>query len=104
MRRPVTWIAACAALKLASLICTPVTDYAVFCRSHVHRGLDEALALFRASALLELGMDSADGTGAALAWPMIRSAAALLTDLHEVAEARLTARHEHGANVPTPGA
>ena len=23
---------------------------------------------------------------------------------HEVAEARLTARHEHGANVPTPGA
>ena len=81
-------ITACAALKIASRIAPPVTDYAVFCRSHVHRGLDEALAQFHASALLELGMDSADGTGAALAWPMIRSAAALLTDLHETAEAR----------------
>ncbi|RQO55462.1 nicotinate-nucleotide--dimethylbenzimidazole phosphoribosyltransferase [Paucibacter sp. KBW04] len=79
---------ACAALKLASRIAAPVTDYAVFCRSHVHRGLDEALALFHASALLELGMDSADGTGAALAWPMIRSAAALLTDLHEATDPR----------------
>ena len=85
-------ITACAALKIAALIAAPVTDYAVFCRSHVHRGLDEALALFHASALLELGMDSADGTGAALAWPMIRSAAALLTDLHEVAEARTAQR------------
>lgn len=79
-------ISACAALKVAARIATPVTDYAVFCRSHVHRGLDEALALFHASALLELGMDSADGTGAALAWPMIRSAAALLTELHEIVE------------------
>lgn len=79
-------MAACAALKLASLIAAPVTDYAVFCRSHGHRGLDEALALFHASALLELGMESVDGTGAALAWPLIRSAAALLTDLHEVAD------------------
>jgi len=95
-------ITACAALRLASLICAPVTDYAVFCRSHVHRGLDEALALFHASALLELGMDSADGTGAALAWPMIRAAAALLTDLHEVAEARIAPRP--GAQLPTLGA
>lgn len=92
-------IAACAALRIASLVCAPVTDYAVFCRSHVHRGLDEALAQFRASALLELGMDSADGTGAALAWPMIRSAAALLTDLHEVAEARVSPRP--GTFIPT---
>jgi nicotinate-nucleotide--dimethylbenzimidazole phosphoribosyltransferase len=49
-------------------------------------------------------MDSADGTGAALAWPMIRSAAALLTDLHEVAEARLSKRPEPGAMLPTLGA
>ncbi len=79
-------VAACAALKLASMIAAPVTDYAVFCRSHAHRGLDEAMALFHASALLELGMDGADGTGAALAWPLIRSAAALLSDLHEVSD------------------
>lgn len=74
-------MAACAALKVAALIAPPVTDYAVFCRSNTHRGLDEAMALFHASALLEFGMESADGTGAALAWPLIRSAAALLSEV-----------------------
>ncbi|MBL8306356.1 MAG: nicotinate-nucleotide--dimethylbenzimidazole phosphoribosyltransferase [Rubrivivax sp.] len=72
---------ACAALMLASRIAQPVTDYCMFCRSHSHLGLDQALNLFRASALLELGMDSTDGTGAALAWPMVRCAAALLTEV-----------------------
>jgi nicotinate-nucleotide--dimethylbenzimidazole phosphoribosyltransferase len=74
-------MAACAALMLASRIATPVTDYCVFCRSHTHRGLDKALHLFRASAVLELGMESTDGTGATLAWPMVSSAAALLTEV-----------------------
>jgi len=53
----------------------------VFCRSHGHHGLDRAMALFQASALLELGMQATDGTGAALAWPLVRSAAALLTEV-----------------------
>ncbi len=74
---------ACAALMVASRIAAPVTDYCVFVRSHSHRGLDQALHLFRASALLELGMDSTDGTGAALAWPLVKSAAALLTEVAE---------------------
>jgi nicotinate-nucleotide--dimethylbenzimidazole phosphoribosyltransferase len=74
---------ACAALMLASRIATPVTDYCVFCRSHGGRGLSNALHLFRASALLELGLDSLDGTGAALAWPLVRSAAALLSEVAE---------------------
>ncbi|MBK8525871.1 MAG: nicotinate-nucleotide--dimethylbenzimidazole phosphoribosyltransferase [Rubrivivax sp.] len=72
---------ACAALMVASKIAPPVTDYCVFCRSHSHHGLDQALSLFGASALLELGMESMDGTGATLAWPMIRCAAALLGDV-----------------------
>ena len=76
-------MAACAALLVASRIAMPATDYCVFCRSHNHRGLDQALNLFRASALLELGMESTDGTGAALAWPLVRSAAALLTEVAE---------------------
>jgi nicotinate-nucleotide--dimethylbenzimidazole phosphoribosyltransferase len=45
--------------------------------------LDQALNLFRASALLELGMESTDGTGAALAWPLVKCAAALLTEVAE---------------------
>ena len=76
-------MAACAALMVASRIAPAVTDYCVFSRSHAHPGLDHALALFSASALLELGMDSIDGTGATLAWPLIVSAAALLTEVAE---------------------
>ncbi len=74
---------ACAALMVASRIAPAVTDYCVYCRSHSHGGLDQALSLFQATALLELGMESTDGTGATLAWPLIRSAAALLTEVAE---------------------
>ena len=74
---------ACAALMIAARIAPAVTDYCVYCRSHSHQGLDQALALFHASALLELGMESTDGTGATLAWPLVRSAAALLTEVAE---------------------
>ena len=85
---------ACAALMAAARIAPPVTDYCVFCRSHTHLGLDQALNLFRASALLELGMDSTDGTGATLAWPLVKSAGALLT---EVADGE-----DPGPTRPTP--
>ena len=78
---------ACAALMVASRIAPAVTDYCVYCRSHSHHGLDQALSLFHASALLELGMESTDGTGATLAWPLVRSAAALLTEVAEGEEA-----------------
>jgi nicotinate-nucleotide--dimethylbenzimidazole phosphoribosyltransferase len=81
-------ITACAALKIAVRIAPPVTDYALFCRSNSHRGLDEALATFHASALLELGMESIDGTGAAIAWPMLRSAMSLLIDPRDVPDSQ----------------
>jgi nicotinate-nucleotide--dimethylbenzimidazole phosphoribosyltransferase len=76
-------MAACAALLVASRIAAPVTDYSLFTRSHGDAGLDHALGLFNASALLELGMESIDGTGATLAWPLIRASAALLSDVVE---------------------
>jgi nicotinate-nucleotide--dimethylbenzimidazole phosphoribosyltransferase len=74
---------ACAALMVAARIAAPVTDYCVFCRSHSHMGLDVALDLFHTTALLELGMESTDGTGATLAWPLVRAAAALLSEVAE---------------------
>jgi len=72
---------ACAALMVASRLAPGVTDYCVHTRSHGHKGLDEALALFSTQALLELGIESIDGTGATLAWPLVRSAAALLSEV-----------------------
>jgi len=74
---------ACAALMVASRIAPAVTDYCIYCRSHSHQGLDIALSLFHTTALLELGMESMDGTGATLAWPLVKSAAALLTEVAE---------------------
>jgi nicotinate-nucleotide--dimethylbenzimidazole phosphoribosyltransferase len=76
-------MAACAALLVASKLAPGITDYCVFTRSQQNDGLDQALNLFHASALLELGMNSVDGCGAALAWPLITSAAALLTQVAE---------------------
>jgi nicotinate-nucleotide--dimethylbenzimidazole phosphoribosyltransferase len=92
---------ACAALMVAARIAPPATDYCVFCRSHGHHGLDYALNLFSASALLELGMESTDGTGATLAWPLLRAAASLLT---EVAEGEDPGPSNFGDTGNVPGA
>jgi nicotinate-nucleotide--dimethylbenzimidazole phosphoribosyltransferase len=74
---------ACAALLVASRIAAPVTDYCVFARSHSRQGLSVALQHFNAGPLLELGLESLDGTGAALAWPLVNAACALLTEVAE---------------------
>lgn len=74
---------AVAALMVATRINPAVADFCIFSRSNNHPGLDRALALFKSTALLELGMDSIDGTGTSLVWPMLLSAAALLTDVVE---------------------
>ena len=86
---------ACAALLVATRIAAPVTDYVVFCRSHGHRGLDQALDLFQASALLELGLECTDGSGATLAWPLVHSAAALLSEVSD--------GDETGTTLPSTG-
>ena len=74
-------LAACAALWVAARIAEPVTDYVVFCRSSPHPGLTRALTLLQGRPLLDIGLDALDGTGACLSWPLVRSAAAALTDM-----------------------
>jgi nicotinate-nucleotide--dimethylbenzimidazole phosphoribosyltransferase len=87
-------VPACAALIVASRIAPAVADYSVFARSHSHQGLDHVLDALNATPLMDIGMQSTDGTGATLAWPLIRSAAALLS---EVAEGE-----EPGPTLPAP--
>jgi nicotinate-nucleotide--dimethylbenzimidazole phosphoribosyltransferase len=79
-------MAACAALIVATHIAGPITDYAVFCRSSDHAGLDAVLAGFQSTALLALGMNSLDGTGIALSWPLVNAAASLLTEVIDTVE------------------
>jgi nicotinate-nucleotide--dimethylbenzimidazole phosphoribosyltransferase len=103
-------ISACAALLVASRIAEPVIDYCVFCRSHSHQGLDRAMQLFGASAVLELGMDSTDGTSATLVWPLIKAAAALLTEVLDAddqaaaEEASRAGGDTVSASISSPGA
>lgn len=78
---------ACAAFLVAAQVAPEVKAYGVFCHSHNHDGLQRAHALLEAAPMLELGLESIDGTGAALAWPLLQSAAALLTDVAEGEEA-----------------
>ena len=79
-------LTAFAALMVASRLSPAVTDYCLFCRSNSRLGIDEALAQFKAAALLEVGIESADGTGATLAWPLVRTAGALLSEVKEAGE------------------
>lgn len=83
-------LSACAALVVAARIAGPVTDYCVFCRSTAHQGLDTTLRGFETAALLELGLESVDGTGIALSWPLLQAAASLLTEVHDSLEANIT--------------
>lgn len=76
-------LAACAALCVAQRVDAAVIDYVLFTRSHGHHGLDLAFGLFHASSLLELGLASIDGTGTALAWPLVNSAALLLSGVKD---------------------
>ncbi|MFN4116382.1 MAG: nicotinate-nucleotide--dimethylbenzimidazole phosphoribosyltransferase, partial [Inhella sp.] len=94
---------ACAALRVAASIAAPVTDYAVFCRSSTEPGLDMALQGFHAGALLELGLATTDGMGGAVAWPLIRSAAALLSEVHDAVQTpALTAAQPVASEEPEP--
>jgi nicotinate-nucleotide--dimethylbenzimidazole phosphoribosyltransferase len=79
-------LSACAALIVAARIGGPVTDYCVFCRSTGHHGLDATLRGFQTTALLELGLESIDGTGIALSWPLVQAAASLLTEVHDAVD------------------
>ncbi|WP_054022894.1 nicotinate-nucleotide--dimethylbenzimidazole phosphoribosyltransferase, partial [Piscinibacter sakaiensis] len=84
-------MAACAAFHVATRLAPETRPYGLFCHSHGHPGLQRAQALLDGGPMLELGLNSQDGTGAVLAWPLIRSAAALLAEVAEPDEAPRTA-------------
>ncbi len=69
--------AALAAIRLQP----SVADYCIFAHRSVEKGHDLALAAAGAAPLLDLSMRLGEGTGALLAIPLIRAAAALLTDV-----------------------
>ena len=69
--------AALAAVRLAPAL----GDYLVFAHRSAEPGHEMVLDALDASPLLDLGMRLGEGTGAILAWPILCSAAAMLSDM-----------------------
>lgn len=70
-----------AAALVAARIAPAFVDYAVFCHVSAEAGHRTQLAALEASPLLSLELRLGEGTGAALAWPLVRAACAFLNEM-----------------------
>jgi nicotinate-nucleotide--dimethylbenzimidazole phosphoribosyltransferase len=70
-----------AALRVAHAFNPTVLDYCVFAHTSEEHGHAAMLRQFDAAPLLSLGMRLGKGTGAALAYPLVRAAALFLTEM-----------------------
>lgn len=72
----------CGAAALAAIRLSPAAaDYCLFAHRSAERGHVLMLQAMGAEPLLDLGLRLGEGTGALLALPLVRAAAALLTDV-----------------------
>ena len=69
------------ALLAASRIAPHIREYCVFCHKSVEPGHLAQLHDLGADPLLDLGLRLGEGTGAALAWPVIGAAVAFLNEM-----------------------
>ncbi|MDK9723953.1 MAG: nicotinate-nucleotide--dimethylbenzimidazole phosphoribosyltransferase [Sterolibacteriaceae bacterium MAG5] len=70
-----------AAALVAARLQPAFLDYAVFCHASAEPGNRAQLASFGAKPLVDLGLRLGEGTGAALAWPLLRAAGAFLNEM-----------------------
>lgn len=81
--------AALAAVRLAPAL----VDYLVFAHRSAEPGHGVVLDALGASPLLDLGMRLGEGTGTLLAWPILRCAAAMLSDMASFESAGVSGRN-----------
>jgi len=70
-----------AAVLVASALQPAVLERCVFAHRSGERGHTLMLAHLKAEPLLDLGLRLGEGSGAALAWPLLQSACALLREM-----------------------
>jgi len=70
-----------AALLVAARIAPEILGYAIFCHRSSEPGHQAQLHALGAEPLLDLGLRLGEGTGAALAWPLVRAAVAFLNEM-----------------------
>jgi nicotinate-nucleotide--dimethylbenzimidazole phosphoribosyltransferase len=72
---------ATSALLVAHAICADVLDYCVFAHASNEAGHRRMLKFFHAEPLLQLDLRLGEGTGAALAFPLLRAAVAFMNEM-----------------------
>jgi len=70
-----------AAALVAQAIAPAIIDYCVFAHHGAERGHGAMLAAMRAQPLLALDLRLGEGSGAALAWPLVDAAARMLAEM-----------------------
>ncbi|OJA04846.1 nicotinate-nucleotide--dimethylbenzimidazole phosphoribosyltransferase [Halomonas sp. QHL1] len=80
------FIATVAALT-ACRLCPAVRGYLIFGHSSQEPGHDVALKALEAKPLLDMGMRLGEGSGAALAYPLLQAAAAMMAEMATFADA-----------------
>ncbi len=83
---------ATAAFWVAYSMFPPVKEYAVFCHQSGEQGHHRMLELLEAQPLLSLQMRLGEGTGCALAYPIIQSAVAFLNEMASFESARVSGK------------
>jgi len=76
-----------AAALVACQLYPAARDYCVYCHRSAEAGHRVQLAAMRAQPLLDLGLRLGEGTGVALAWPLVQAAVAFLNDMASFASA-----------------
>jgi len=76
-----------AAALVACKLYPAARDYCVYCHRSAEAGHRVQLAAMDAEPLLDLGMRLGEGTGVALAWPLIQGAVAFLNEMASFASA-----------------
>ena len=82
----------CAAVLVASRLVPAVLQRCVFAHRSGERGHSLMLAQLEARPLLDLGLRLGEGSGAALAWPLLPSACAILREMASFESAGVSTR------------
>jgi nicotinate-nucleotide--dimethylbenzimidazole phosphoribosyltransferase len=80
------------ALLVAARLAPAICDYCVFCHRSAEPGHLAQLRALDAEPLLDLDLRLGEGTGAALAWPLVRAAAAFLNEMASFASAGVSSQ------------
>ncbi|WP_409521393.1 nicotinate-nucleotide--dimethylbenzimidazole phosphoribosyltransferase [Psychrobacter sp.] len=81
---------ASAALLVAECLAPGVAQYAIFAHRSVEPGHAHLLKLLNAEPLLDMGMRLGEGSGAALTYPLLQSACAIMNEMASFSDAGIS--------------